>query len=53
LDYFVINKEDFGAVKDSIINNDILGSDHCPIELELNVQKLSTKWSWIEWINHL
>ena len=31
LDYFVINKEGLKYVKDSLINNDIFGSDHCPI----------------------
>ena len=40
LDYFVINKEGYQAVSDSLINNDVMGSDHCPIELELNVDKL-------------
>jgi len=33
LDYFVMNNECMKAVKDSTINNDIFGSDHCPIEL--------------------
>jgi exonuclease III len=35
LDYFVVNKEALAMVKDSTINNDVYGSDHCPIELHL------------------
>ena len=37
LDYFVVNKEFLRHVKDSRINNDIIGSDHCPIEIDLNL----------------
>jgi exodeoxyribonuclease III len=33
LDYFVVDKDGMGHVVDSTINNDIKGSDHCPIEL--------------------
>ena len=33
LDYFVVPKEFVEFVKDSRINNDVYGSDHCPIEL--------------------
>jgi len=36
LDYFVIDKEGIKSVVDSTINNDIEGSDHCPIELVFN-----------------
>ena len=35
LDYFLINDKSITEVKDSQINNDIFGSDHCPIELSL------------------
>jgi len=38
LDYFVIDKESLKFVKDSLINNDIFGSDHCPIELHLQLK---------------
>ncbi len=31
LDYFVINTEAWKYVKESRINNDVHGSDHCPI----------------------
>lgn len=35
LDYFIVNKEYINNIKDSIIYTDILGSDHCPIGLEV------------------
>lgn len=35
LDYFFVNKEFLPKIKDSKILTDILGSDHCPILLEL------------------
>lgn len=37
LDYFLINEEAWGKIKDSKINNDVFGSDHCPIELEIDL----------------
>jgi exodeoxyribonuclease III len=42
LDYFVASKIliEGGSVEDSIINNDIFGSDHTPIELKLNLSKI-------------
>jgi len=40
LDYFVVNKEAMKAVKDSQIDNDTLGSDHCPIVLHLDLEAL-------------
>lgn len=36
LDYFIVNKEAMSLVKDSLIYTDVLGSDHCPICLEIN-----------------
>ena len=33
LDYFIVNKEYINKVKDSLILNEIMGSDHCPIKL--------------------
>jgi len=38
LDYFLINKSSLSQVKDSLINNDIYGSDHCPIELKIELK---------------
>ena len=35
LDYFLIDKEHFSTVKDSKILDTVLGSDHCPIELDI------------------
>ena len=35
LDYFLIQKKFINLVEDSIIDNDIMGSDHCPIILSL------------------
>ena len=37
LDYFIVDEPFFGNISDSIINNDVTGSDHCPIELILNL----------------
>jgi len=33
VDYFVVNQEAMKAVKDSMINCEIMGSDHCPVEM--------------------
>jgi exodeoxyribonuclease III len=38
LDYFLIDEKAGTKVKDSTINNDIFGSDHCPIELTLELK---------------
>jgi len=37
IDYFIVSDSLAGKVKDSIIHNEIFGSDHCPVELLLNV----------------
>ncbi len=36
IDYFFVSKEFLSKVKSSEINDKILGSDHCPISLEIN-----------------
>ena len=36
LDYFLVNEEGWEIVKDSRVNNEIMGSDHCPIELDID-----------------
>lgn len=36
IDYFVVSESIIDKVKDSKILNEIYGSDHCPIELEIN-----------------
>ena len=38
LDYFIISKDYFNKVKSSKILGDVYGSDHCPIELELDME---------------
>ena len=38
LDYFLISKDYINKVKKSIILDDIMGSDHCPIELDLEME---------------
>ena len=36
IDYFVVSNRIFERVKDSLIYTEILGSDHCPVGIELN-----------------
>ncbi len=38
IDYFFIDKEHAAMVKDAFIQSDIMGSDHCPIGIELDVE---------------
>lgn len=42
LDYFVVDDDLFkkGGVKESEIQNEIMGSDHCPIEITLELNKI-------------
>ena len=35
IDYFLVRREDADKIKDTKILNDIMGSDHCPIYIEL------------------
>ena len=37
LDYFFVNEEFKDYVKASYIKSDIMGSDHCPIALEIEI----------------
>lgn len=37
IDYFVVSKSLMDKVKDSKIHNEIYGSDHCPIELDIDL----------------
>jgi exodeoxyribonuclease-3 len=37
IDYFVVSDRIMPKVKDSIIHNEIFGSDHCPIELDVDL----------------
>jgi exodeoxyribonuclease-3 len=38
IDYFLVSKDLMPKVKDAQIYNDVMGSDHCPIGLELKLQ---------------
>ncbi len=37
IDYFFITKESLGILKNSFIQMDVMGSDHCPIGLEIEL----------------
>ncbi len=37
LDYFFVNKEFMGQVENSYILSDVMGSDHCPVGLDVRV----------------
>lgn len=37
IDYHFVNKEFFPKVKDSYIMNDVFGSDHCPVVVDLDL----------------
>ena len=40
LDYFLVNKESVEIVRRSVILGDVMGSDHCPIWAEINLEHL-------------
>ena len=35
IDYFIVSNDLKGKIKDAMIYPDVLGSDHCPIGLEI------------------
>ena len=37
IDYFITSKDIENKIQDSIIHSEILGSDHCPIELQIDL----------------
>lgn len=37
IDYFVVSDRIFDKVKDSFILNEIMGSDHCPVGIEIDI----------------
>jgi exodeoxyribonuclease III len=37
IDYFIVSDRLKDAIKDSIIHSDVMGSDHCPVVLEMNL----------------
>ena len=38
IDYFLASERLRGAIKDATIHNEIFGSDHCPVGLELDME---------------
>ena len=43
LDYFLVNSEFLDVIKDSTILGDVMGSDHCPIQLKVDLTKRKVK----------
>ena len=37
IDYFIVSKSIEKCIKEAKIHSEILGSDHCPVELEINI----------------
>jgi exodeoxyribonuclease-3 len=37
IDYFVVSDRIIDKVKDSFILNEIMGSDHCPVGIEIEI----------------
>ena len=37
IDYFIVSKSIEEKIKDSIIHDNIMGSDHCPVELQIEI----------------
>ena len=37
IDYFIVSKSIENCIKEAKIHSEILGSDHCPVELEINI----------------
>lgn len=37
IDYFFVNAEDIGRIKNAGIRQDIMGSDHCPVFVEIEI----------------
>ncbi len=37
IDYFVVSDRLQPAIQDSVIHSSVMGSDHCPVELNLNL----------------
>ena len=38
IDYFIVSKDIENKIKEAKIDTDILGSDHCPVELEIDTK---------------
>ena len=37
IDYFIVSNDINTKIKDAKIHSDIFGSDHCPVELDINL----------------
>ena len=37
IDYFIISDRIKDKLKDSIIHPEIMGSDHCPVEIDIDI----------------
>ena len=37
IDYFIVSNDIANKIKDAKIHDDILGSDHCPVELDIEI----------------
>jgi exodeoxyribonuclease-3 len=37
IDYFVVSERIMDKVKDSFILSDVMGSDHCPVGIEIEI----------------
>ena len=38
IDYFIVSEKIKTKIKDAVIHKDILGSDHCPVELDISLE---------------
>ena len=38
IDYFIVSKSIENKIKEAKIHDEILGSDHCPVELEIDLK---------------
>ena len=37
IDYFIVSKNIESKIKEAKIHSEIMGSDHCPVELEIDI----------------
>ena len=37
IDYFIVSKALNDCIKECLIHSDVMGSDHCPVELEIDL----------------
>ncbi|MGN0362638.1 MAG: exodeoxyribonuclease III [Bilifractor sp.] len=37
IDYFLVSDDMKSAIRDALIHTDVMGSDHCPVELDLDI----------------